>query len=333
MCSHLANMRENVVGQRMSRLMEQWLGATAPNSMMRWIVGKALTKEQVLQQPSQHYVIMNVVFDYNWLTFVPEPLPPSVVRKDSCVLVGLPELQPSSPGEYKHMAIIVLNGMTYCRIVTFSQREIDWQVQNNTWIAADASWEEMRDDMLADCALESSIFACFPQIRWQNIDKQLDFILDSEAFKTFLPLALKIQTKKPLHLSHVVVIQFEFGCELGKIKRLVNYKVMAVKDLLNDMEQSGNFNSEMMAQHRNKELNLSLHQDPPYRLVMRTVFLNTTTAMKYATMRVRRCTISLPTQDQMFEANMIPGLDLKAKQDFARVQELKLPSVKSPEIN
>lgn len=299
---------------------------------MRWLVGKALTKEQTLEQPSQYYILLDVTFDYNWETFVPTKLPPAVVRKKDFPFLDMPDA-PSKTGEYKHTALINFEGMFYGRLVTFQQNEIDWQVQNNTWIAADASWDKLRDDIQADCQLSSSVFAKFPEVQERNINKQVYAIRSSEPYKTFLPCALHMQTTKPLHLTHVVVIQFEFGYGLGEIKRLVDYKVMPVKELLDDMQRSGNFTPQMMAMYRNDRLNLALLQDPPKKHVMRAVFWNTNLATKYAFVFVPCSPMAQCPPEELIPQELIHGLDLKAKQDFAKVQALELPSVELPAIN
>ena len=299
---------------------------------MRWIVAKALTKEQTLEQPSPYFILLDVTFDYNWETFVPTKLPPAVVRKNDFPFTDMPNI-PSKAGEYKLTALINFEGMFNARIVTIQQSEIDECVQNNTWFAADDSWDTLRDSIQADCRLNSSLFARFPEIQQGNINKQVDAILSSEPYKTFLPCALHMQTTRPLHLTHVVVIQFNFGYGLGEIKNLVNYKVMPVKELLDDMERSGNFTPQMMAMYRHDKLNLSLRQDPPRRHVMRAFFWNTNLADKYAFVFVPCSQIAQCPQEQLCPEQYIIGLDLQARQDFAKVQALKLPSVDSPALN
>lgn len=79
-CPILANQHETQ-GKFLLRLLSQWLGDSSVHDVLRWIIVKALTKEQMLQSPSQYFVTFDVVFDYNWKTFVPK-LPPTVVCKE-----------------------------------------------------------------------------------------------------------------------------------------------------------------------------------------------------------------------------------------------------------
>jgi hypothetical protein len=206
-------------------------------------------------------------------------------------------------------------------------------VQNNTWFAADASWDELRDNILADCRLTSSIFASFPQIRDQNLSKQLAVIQTSAPYKTFVPSALHMQTKKPLFLTHVVVVQFELGLGLGEIKRLVSYKVEPVKDLLEDMKASGNFSPEVFAIYEKEKLNLSLLQDRPNEDMMRVMFLNSNLVQKYGFSFVVCSPMPKCPPSMIVPPNMDHTFDLRAKQDFEQMQALDLPSVESPAIN
>jgi hypothetical protein len=308
--------------KRQSRLLEEWISRSTRN--VKWLVGKALTRDRVVQQQPGYIVVIVLDFDYNHETFLPTKLPPPVMTRDEFPLPLEFQVPPAKENNSWQIAVLCYQDIKKFFCIGF---------HTNDDIAGEAegeTWEFLTDCIKAGLMLTdtSSVFQKWPPIQETNINLQISPLRATPAWNTFLLAALCMNTDTPLHATHVVVIQFEFGWALGQIQRLDSYKLWAVKDLLADMERSGNFDESMMEYYRNK-LNLETRhplQKRDYHY-LRGLFLNSNTARRYSFLFVTENGIK-----RRQPGNTVEAEDTIAQAEFVKLQSFRFPAVSSPDI-
>lgn len=308
------------------RLLKDW--SENANRLLRWIVAKSLSHEQIKQQPPNHMVFLEVEFDYNYETFLPVELPPNVVHRRDCSDLTLPDF-PSRQGIYWMIILINYRGVLRPFALHMSQDELDTAETRGMRLGQLESWENLHGYLKTEVGLSSRVFQTWPQLQEKNINKQLEQLRGPAFWSSFGMHALHLGSPNPLYLTHVVVVKFDFGRGLGEIQKLDRFRVTPVTDLLNDMKSSENFSSTMMKDWRNR-LNLELKQQPGY-ATMRIVMWNSNTVQRYSFICVAESRI--PLRPESARTLDIKESDEIAKVQFGFLQSVRLPSIVSPEID
>jgi hypothetical protein len=183
------------------------------------------------QQPPTS--ILSVFLDYNWnyKTFLPsrEPVPilmadlpdnikPSI-EQGLLSIAGKGEMGNDGERRYFHFLLLDYKGITALKPVAIPMSERD------------------PDNTLLDLALKSNTVKlpnAMPKIQWHqtiqtNLKSQIAILRGAPDWSEFLFMAMHMKTKRPLHKTHCVQIEFEYGFPLGQVSGLSSFEILPIK--------------------------------------------------------------------------------------------------------
>lgn len=309
---------------------------------MTILLAKLLTKEQFTsREPPTFVVQMEIEFNYNFESFAPKPScwPPRLIPVEE--VVAEPEMREelarfhlSNNGKYMYHLVAVPFGEENLKVNTVTIYNTDYAIQQ----ANKYSWEELREQFLR-VPLESSIFAKLEVLKQENIKAQTDGVIELLQMKLLIASALNLSdplTSK--HRTHVLVIKFEFGNGLGEIRRLVHYKAMNAKELMDDMEQQSEYWKNQIPQYRSVFLNLSpqspvLADKPAGTIYTPVIFWGSISSHKYKCLIARQFFFTKELLEPMKVLRTLQSPQLDAEANFRHLQSVPLQPVTSPPIN
>jgi len=192
-----------------------------------------------------------------------------------------------------------------------------------------ASWSELQM-LLNEVKLESSKFGSWPPLLQQNLKTSVNSsVVEHPQFQPFLTNALRIESTNSRHKTHIVTINMEMGYGLGEIKRLESYSVDPALELISKLEQAHGDVDVSVRQRLDLEnypgLVASRRQYPHNCYIPVIFFCQRTNVLFIA-----------PNLMEVHPGHNIAPVkqcDKRAKAAFAKLQKIKFPSVRSPELH
>ena len=164
--------------------------------------------------------------------------------------------------------------------------------------------------------------------RGMTIEQQLQGMCDDmpEEFTVFLHSSLHMATKKPLHLTHIVLVNFSFDFDLGKVARLENYELVILEKARSLARESlsGDEANRVLLDILNPEHSPTLLQSRimrPHNQLLVVAFLN----------KPSKTLLMVPNMSELFpNTNRISAK--KSDRDAAQNFQNSFPALQSPSL-
>jgi len=192
----------------------------------------AMTRKQFMEPDPQFLIYIRFRFHPNYVSFVPIH-PPEILNVDQLSESQRTEFE-STKQMFKHTIPEHYFGHTMMlrnelpnggqALVCFRHNcfsPSDYQNEQNV------SYKEMLERFCTIGPSETLNAAWYP-IRTERITAQLKCVTESANWIKFLLNAFRFYDRKPIFYSHVVMVHFNVGYELGQIDKLTGYEMMTI---------------------------------------------------------------------------------------------------------
>lgn len=286
---------------------------------------------QITRSPHFLVVTFDLVFDYNFRTFLPIS-PPSVApfpynmdsEEGEAIQAEMQRAMANKESNEVCFGIFLkLVDTPYASLVPFLAQIVPGSALG--W-----SWQQCVQKH--PIRLTSSKFESWVGKGIENLTLQLEDGLKSLGiYKIFLTNALHVGTNESLHKTHVVEIEVELGHGLGEIKKLLSFKIVALSEMLSFVDLHITDGKEQL-----KNINLNVADDAPWLQEQRRSQNRTDVAAFPVAYRGAVTfyvdTIFIAINDYNASASVALS-DKRAREAFQKLQTVQLPSVQSPELN
>jgi hypothetical protein len=181
--------------------------------------------------------------------------------------------------------------------------------------------------------LESKRFRTWQASQLMNLQAQFKALEDTNisAWTAFVHHSFRLYSKKPLHKTHALLINYTFGRQLGQVKAVTSYELISLSEARRLAESCGDreqtrFALEHVLDVENSPRLLQSRVWRPKNILLPLIFvshLDSVFAMFQPTLSelLEHANISLNSSDQ------------QAQRSFRVLQAVSFPPVSSPSLN
>lgn len=201
----------------------------------------AMTKKEFKQQPPSFVIVIKVVFNYNYATFVPVgspkkvPITQAVLGFEPAALKQAFENASNfrGAGMLAFTHVIIIETDTPCRSASIQPVLIP--------ASSFQSEPHVVNGMKANCLFPRQLLNWKPLVL-HNLTHQISVLRNEQVvFAQFVSWALRLSSRNPLGRTHILLVNFEPGVGLGEIGKLKEFEVLPLAQATNKL--SGAFPS------------------------------------------------------------------------------------------
>lgn len=220
----------------MAKLFNRWYDGESSH-FINELATHVMTKEQFLAKDPDFVVMTEVVFNANFVTFVPSKMPEVVKVSDlpqatAEQMKQVKKIYASTPKSHQfgHIMFVVLaSEHPNCLGVQVTRR-----IRHQIFDAIDYRYQSLETTLLQfhypSKASEKLLTTWRPILNERQEEILLKF-MKHEELSRFILASYRVQTSNPIHKSHCLAISVEMGLGLGEIKRMKSFHVMKRKRL------------------------------------------------------------------------------------------------------
>jgi hypothetical protein len=270
-------------------------------------------------------IYLRLQFDYNKRSFVPVE-EPAVINIDQVERFAedlyrcYASFPPRAANHCKLVVFLTVTGMDIASVMPFT-------IEQPTSALARSTWMQLVE-LLDGVTLTSSKFATWPALLQQNLNSSINNSVRTHSqFQPFLVNALRIDSARSRHKTHIVTVDMDMGRGLGEISRLKSYSVKPAAEVTSLLQQAGILTAEtrQLLDLKNNPQLLRSRAQFPHNCLMPIFFWCPRTKVNTIIPNLMEVASNHPIHS-------VKLCDKKAKAAFAKLQKIRFPGVQSPEL-